>query len=239
LEVAGTGTSIFDPVLCELMYTWFCPSNGIIVDPFSGGSVRGIVAAKLGFRYWGNDLSEEQIRANEGQKAGLLTEAEMKNVRWSVGNSEVMVSKAPLADFVFSCPPYGNLEKYSEHEDDISNMEYDEFLEAYRCIISRTCERLRDNRFACFVVGNFRDEKTGIYHRLSDDTNSAFENAGLGLANDGILITATGSLPLRVAKAFNCSRKLGRGHQYVLIYCKGSMREATNIILESNKRNQQ
>jgi DNA modification methylase len=45
-----TGTSIFDPVLCELMDRWFCPENGLILDPFAGGSVRGIVANKLGLK---------------------------------------------------------------------------------------------------------------------------------------------------------------------------------------------
>ncbi len=39
-----SGTSIFDPVLCELAYRWFCPPGGLILDPFAGGSVRGIVA---------------------------------------------------------------------------------------------------------------------------------------------------------------------------------------------------
>lgn len=40
-----SGTSIFDPVLCELAYRWFTPADGSILDPFAGGSVRGIVAA--------------------------------------------------------------------------------------------------------------------------------------------------------------------------------------------------
>ena len=43
-----SGTSIFDPVLCEMMYRWFNVPNGVVVDPFAGGSVRGIVASKLG-----------------------------------------------------------------------------------------------------------------------------------------------------------------------------------------------
>jgi len=34
-----TGTSVFSPFLCELIYTWFCPAGGQIVDPFAGGSV--------------------------------------------------------------------------------------------------------------------------------------------------------------------------------------------------------
>lgn len=61
IEERGGGTSIFDPTLCELMYSWFCPQNGQIVDPFAGGSVRGIVAATMGYKYWGCDLSERQI----------------------------------------------------------------------------------------------------------------------------------------------------------------------------------
>ena len=39
------GTSIFDPVLCEIAYRWFCPEGATVLDPFAGGSVRGIVAA--------------------------------------------------------------------------------------------------------------------------------------------------------------------------------------------------
>lgn len=31
------GTSIFDPVLCEVMYKWFCVPGGKILDPFAGG----------------------------------------------------------------------------------------------------------------------------------------------------------------------------------------------------------
>jgi hypothetical protein len=51
--VFTAATSIFDPVLCELAYRWFCPPGGQVLDPFAGGSVRGVVASLLGFRYWG------------------------------------------------------------------------------------------------------------------------------------------------------------------------------------------
>ena len=62
-----SGTSIFDPVLCELVYRWFCPAGGALLDPFAGGSVRGIVASKLGLKYTGIDLSERQIAENRKQ----------------------------------------------------------------------------------------------------------------------------------------------------------------------------
>ena len=69
-EKAGDGKlpeeSIFAPVLCEIMYRWFCPDGGRLLDPFAGGSVRGLVAGKLGFRYTGIDLRDEQIAARCG-----------------------------------------------------------------------------------------------------------------------------------------------------------------------------
>ena len=60
-----TGTSIFDPVLCEVVYNWFSPQGGIVFDPFAGGSVRGVVAEKLGRKYIGIDLSQDQVDANQ------------------------------------------------------------------------------------------------------------------------------------------------------------------------------
>jgi hypothetical protein len=66
------GTSIFDPVLCEVVYRWFCPPGGSVLDPFAGGSVRGIVAARLGLSYTGIDLSERQLAANVEQAAAIL-----------------------------------------------------------------------------------------------------------------------------------------------------------------------
>jgi len=62
-----SGTSIFDPTLCELVYRWFSPPAGLVLDPFAGGSVRGIVAAKLGRNYVGVDLAGGQVDENKKQ----------------------------------------------------------------------------------------------------------------------------------------------------------------------------
>ena len=66
--------SIFDPVLCELMYRWFVPKNGDILDPFAGGSVRGIVSNYLGYYYTGLELREEQVDANIQQGIDIVDE---------------------------------------------------------------------------------------------------------------------------------------------------------------------
>ncbi len=64
-------TSIFDPVLCELMYSWFCQPGGKVLDPFAGGSVRGIVASFVGRHYTGIDLSAAQVEENRKQALAI------------------------------------------------------------------------------------------------------------------------------------------------------------------------
>lgn len=50
-ESQKLNTSIFDPVLTEVLYTWFSKKEDTILDPFAGGSVRGVVASKIGRQY--------------------------------------------------------------------------------------------------------------------------------------------------------------------------------------------
>lgn len=218
-------TSVFDPVLCELAYRWFSGEGAQILDPFAGGSVRGIVASHLGRNYWGCDLRAEQIEANRVQGEALCDGKPMPE--WVCGDSLHEVEKAPDADFIFSCPPYGDLEVYSELPDDLSAMEWPDFLQAYRAIIGKACAKLRDNRFACFVVGDFRDGK-GNYRNFVSETISAFLDAGLSLYNEAILVTSVGSASMRVTRQFNGGRKLCKTHQNVLVFAKGDGRAAAN-----------
>ena len=227
-ERQATGTSIFDPVLCELAYRWFCPKGGMVADPFAGGSVRGIVAAALGYNYIGFELRAEQVEANREQAARILKGPLFPE--WITGDSAVqMPAWGGSADMVFSCPPYGNLEVYSDAPDDLSAMTDDDFSAAYRVIIAAAVAKLKPDRFACFVVGNYRDKK-GFYVDLVGQTVAAFEAAGARYYNEAVLVTAVGSLPIRVGQQFRAARKLGKTHQNVLVFCKGDPKRATQAI---------
>ncbi|HII4310707.1 TPA: ParB N-terminal domain-containing protein [Vibrio parahaemolyticus] len=218
-------SSIFDPVLTELCYEWFCPAKGHIVDPFAGGSVRGIVASKTNRKYIGNDLREEQVLANREQANAICSNPKPK---WTIGDSvelESLISEK--ADFIFSCPPYADLEKYSDDPKDLSNMGYDDFLDNYRKIIKSCFSLLKENRFAIFVVGEVRD-KNGNYRNFVSDTISAFLDSGFSYYNEAILINVVGSLPIRVGKQFSQSRKLGKTHQNVLVFVKGDAKKAAS-----------
>lgn len=219
-------TSIFDPMLCETVYRWMCPVGGQIVDPFSGGSVRGIVAGCLGMKYWGCDLRPEQIHANEQQAKDIPTN---NHPVWICGDAIDMVPDAPMSDLVFSCPPYGDLEVYSDNPRDLSQMEWTAFLAAYKSIISKAVSRMKPDSFAVFVVGDFRDNK-GMYRNFVSHTIDAFEAAGARLYNEAILATSIGSASMRVGKQFTTSRKLAKVHQNVLMFVKGDPRIATGKI---------
>lgn len=221
-----TGTSIFDPVLCELMYRWFCPPAGLVLDPFAGGSVRGIVAAKLGVQYLGIDLRPEQLDADRVQ-AERICSGDPYQPLWVEGDAADAVQHVGdlRFDFVFSCPPYADLEQYSDDPRDLSTMDYPAFIEAYGRIVVACLASLKPDRFACFVVGDVRD-KQGYYRGLPEATVAAFTAAGARKYNEGILVTAIGSLPIRVGKQFDSGRKLGKSHQNVLVFVKGDPKRA-------------
>ncbi len=229
-KVEGDGTSIFDPVVCEIAYRWFTAEGMQVVDPFAGGSVRGIVAASMGRKYWGGELRPEQVEANREQAAKLCPENPPQYV---CGDSLETMEHAPDADFIFSCPPYGDLEKYSDDPKDLSSMEWHTFVAAYKRIILRACMRLKQDRFACFVVGDFRCPK-GFYRNFVSETINGFEACGVRLYNEAILITSVGSACMRVTKQFETSRKFAKTHQNVLVFCKGDPRRATRAISLEN-----
>lgn len=232
----NNGTSIFDPFLCELMYKWFCPERGSIIDPFAGGSVRGVVAGKTGHKYHGLELRSEQVEENKIQRDDILGKDAV--VDWTTGDSNVTLDSIDEKfDMIFSCPPYADLEVYSDDPADLSTMEYKDFLEVYRSIIKKAVSKLKDDRFAVFVVSEVRN-KSGEYYNFVSDTIKAFLDAGMVYYNEIILVNSAGTLPLRAGRVFNLSRKIGRTHQNILVFYKGNIKNIGSnygvIIAEEN-----
>lgn len=221
-------TSIFDPVLAECMYKWFGIPNGTVLDPFAGGSVRGIVAGWLGMKYFGNDLSAEQIEENRKQ-AEQNKDILLEMPKWSIGDSanidQIIKDEAPTDkfDMIMSCPPYADLEVYSDDPADISNMPYEQFLETYRKIIKASCAHLKDNRFAVFVVGEIRNRENTDLRGFVYDTIKAFEDAGMRYYNHAIVGNRS-NVCMRV-RGHMRNRKLVHAHQDALVFKKGEPEE--------------
>lgn len=212
--------STFDPVLCEMMYRWYCPEGGTILDPFAGGSVRGIVAGYLGYKYTGIDIRPEQVASNIDQASRIL--GPDKQPEWIAGSSNVVLFEQFLADrrfdMLFTCPPYFNLEVYSDIEGDLSNMEWPAFIGTYRSIIRKACALLKKDAMAIIVVGEVR-ARNGYLYGFVPATVKAFEDCGLKYYNEAVLETPVVSAQKRASSTMRHG-KLVKVHQNVLMFKK-------------------
>lgn len=213
------GTSVFNPVLCELMYRWFCPRGGIIFDPFAGGYTRGIVATHLGYEYVGIDLRQEQIDANVAKAEELeLSPVYICDDALNADAYEVE------ADMILTCPPYYDLEVYSEDERDLSVMSPEDFLSTYKRILELAYKKLKDNRFFVIVVSEVRDKK-GNYREFVADTIRYCTSLGMNFWNEIILRNSPSSNAVTSRRPFSVNRKVSSIHQNVLVFYKGNPQE--------------
>lgn len=219
-----TGSSVFDPVLCELVYKWFSKPGWKIGDPFAGGSTRGAVAGLLGRKYTGVEVRAEQVAANESQadELGLPN-----SVVWLEGDSSNFSSVVGTEKFdaIFSCPPFYCLELYSVDNDldGSTKQTYEEFLVWYKGIYAQVVQHLNENRFFVIVVSEVRNKKTGEYYNFVGDTISMCKELGMHYWAEMILVNSRGSLSLRTNRPFSQTRKIGRAHQNVLVFFKGDV----------------
>lgn len=229
--------SMFDPFLCELMYKWFSKPGMKVLDPFAGGSVRGLVAETLGRNYVGIDLSTEQVLTNnKHQKEFTSTYKDIRGTsEWVCGDSANVLTNPWFTDtygefdMVFTCPPYYNLEQYTKNPADLSRMpNYEVFLQKYQQILNASAKALSANAFYCIIVSELRQSpqdmtKSHYYGLVPDTIHILRDVCGLKYYNEIILMNSLGSLPIRANKYFNQSRKIGRHHQNILIFYKGDI----------------
>ena len=216
-----TETSVFDPVLCELMYRWFCKDGGSILDPFAGGSVRGIVAHYLGYDYTGIEIRKEQVQSNKEQASDILTFDNQPT--WIVGDSNSVLDTLNdrKYDLVFTCPPYADLEIYSELQGDISNMSYNDFIFALEIIMRKACKLLNKGGMCIMVVGEVRD-KQGNYYGFVPDTIKLLQRCdGMKYYNEAVISTPLGTAMFRAdGNMIRGNGKLVRVHQNVIMFKK-------------------
>lgn len=215
------GVSIFDPVLSEVIYTWFLPKEGKrILDPFAGSLARGGVAATLGHDYTGIEIRKTQLETNE---KALKELAPAGACRFILGDSKELATLVPAEetfDLIFSCPPYYDLEIYSSNEQDLSAKQtYEEFMRDYSSIFEQAAARLKPNRFAVLVLGDIRDEK-GFYRNFIRDNIGLFERLGFKLYNEIIYVQMLATAPFRAERHMR-KRKVVKTHQNILTFYNG------------------
>ena len=210
----AAGTSLFDPVLAEVVMKWFAPKNGKIIDPFGGEPTKGIVAGVLGYNYVAVEFREEQVETNQRVCINY------PNVQYYHGDSNNIdqIVKEGEFDLCFTSLPYYDLEVYSK--DDLSALgSYEEFMENYHNIFKKCVEKLKDDSFLVVKVGEIRNKKTGVYRNFVGDNITIFKDLGLNYWNEIILVNPVGTACLRAEKGME-TRKVQHVHQNILVFKK-------------------
>lgn|SRR3990167_2033955 len=206
--------SIFNPHFAQMILSAYCPTKANIFDPFGGGGTRGFVATAMGHKYHGVELRQNEVdRIKEQQnKLGLYFDIVCADSRKYPVTPQVY-------DFCYTCPPYYNLEIYSDLPNDLSNIKmYGEFMGQLRESINTSYVALKNGSLSCWVVGNFRD-KDGYLTHFNSDLIWAAKECGYKLHDEIVLWSASGNAVQRCGN-FLANRKSVRVHEYLIVLKK-------------------
>ena len=231
MAATNNGVSLLDPVLAEIANKWFGLDNCNTFDCFAGDSVFGYISDALGNTFTGIELRQEQTDLNNQRLKGSKSKYICDD-----GQNVLKHIKEDSQDLLFSCPPYFDLEVYSDLKNDASNQkEYKDFLQILDNAFTGALKCLKDNRFAVIVVGDIRD-KQGFYYGFADDVKNIFIKNGAKLYNEMIIAESIGTLPQRVGRYMH-NRKVGKCHQNVLVFYKGQPKEIKKIYKKLDFKN--
>jgi len=211
--VNGGKCSVFNPHLAQMIISAYCPLNANIYDPFGGGGTRGYISTKMGHKYTGVEIREEEVERIKEQ---------MK--KWNIYfdiilRDSIKYKPEKKFNFCFTCPPYYDLELYSNLDGDLSNANsYGEYLNMLKQVLNNIYDVLEENSLAIFVVGNFRNKKGNLEH-LNGDVIRIAKEVGFNLW-DEIIWQGASNVALTRCGKFEVNRKCVRMHEYVIILKK-------------------
>ncbi len=206
--------SLFNPHLAQMILSAYCPQGANIYDPFAGGGTRGFIASAMGYNYTGREIRKEEVtrivaKQNELDKHFLIFNEDAQNP----------TSLKNYYDFSYTCPPYFNLEIYSDLESDLSNAKsYPDFLLMLKRVLASVYDSLKKNSLSIWVVGNFRDNKGNLVHFNGDLIRLGID-IGFALHDEIVFWGASKCASQRVCN-FEANRKSVRVHEYIVIFKK-------------------
>ncbi len=210
-----TGTmSVFPAPLMEMIIVRYGGEIGsTILDAFAGGPPRGLVSAIMGHKYTGFEIRQEQIDENEA----LLDRLKLTGAQYVLGDGRFLDIDQQF-DFGCTCPPYFNLEVYSDGGNDLSNLStYSEFNASMWCCANAYRERIKPGGFVAIIVGLFRDKKTGELIDFPADTVENFRDAGFIYWQNIVLSKNFASAAVRAGNSW-LGKKLVPRHENLLIF---------------------
>lgn len=191
-----------------------------VLDPFTGHNSRMELTFKLNRNYIGYDISHKFMEANQHIKDKLLGSEQGYLIQPSnfiklVEGDACALSMAEEADMILTSPPYWDLEYYGGEKEQLGNCPtYDKFLIKLYTILKRCFIVLRQGRYCCWSVNDFRRDK--IFYAYHSDLIELYLKAGFAL-HDIIIVDLGYPISAAFASQLEQQKRTAKRHEYVIV----------------------
>lgn len=153
----------FIPQIVQQFYHRYTKENDVVLDLFFGSGTSGIEAINMNRRCIGVELKEEQAElvSEKFTPKQLVTDV---NIICADSASEIAKEKVKArleimreksAQLLILHPPYDDIIKFSDKEEDLSNCATTEaFYDGFEKVAKNGYDLLEDKRFAALVIGD-------------------------------------------------------------------------------------
>jgi len=215
-QVGGKYFSEFNPTVAENIINFWSEKGDIILDPFAGRT-RCFVSAMKERKYLGFEISKEVC-----DKIEPLMKVEKYMYQPEIFNLDsfnIDKEKIPSVDFIFTCPPYWNLERYESCEGQLSDIKkYEDFLKRYKQIMEKSINLLKEDKYMCLVVGDFRLKKK--YYTFHCDNIRIMQELGMKLHDVVCIQSVSFDIANRRFGMFKNWKFTAKVHEYLLVFKK-------------------
>jgi len=154
----------FIPQIPNQLIRRYTKENEIVLEPFMGSGTTLFECEKLNRKYIGFDINPEMIEyVNDNMKDNLLYQDFSINYCNALDVNEVDNAVKNALDkfnqksvqFVLMHPPYMDIVKFTENENDLSQIDnINEFVKKFQIVCENSLKYLDKNRYFAIVIGD-------------------------------------------------------------------------------------